>query len=120
MSITYKSKFKKGYDGYVVYRITNPKGQSYIGATTNLTHRIKIYSGDPRVFKNQTNLYSSIVKWGWLKHSIEIVYEYRGEFSIGDIRDIEQKYIREEYYKDPSKSLNGLITGESRNLNINI
>lgn len=120
MSITYKSKEKKKYKGFVVYRITNPKGQSYIGATTNLAHRIKIYSGDVRVFKNQRNLYMSILKWSWKSHSIEIIYEYKGDFSLGDIHHVEQKYIRQNYYKDPSKSLNGIILGESRNINTDI
>jgi len=114
--ITYKGIRKKGYSRFYVYKIENPKGEFYIGATTNIVNRIKTYSGDPRVFKNQTNLYKSITNWGWDKHKWEIIYEWEGDFELDVINGVEKDYIRRFYLENKDKSLNGLIEGESRNI----
>lgn len=107
-------KLLKNYQKYYIYRITNPNGAKYIGATTNIEARVKTYSGDNRVYKNQTNLYKSIEKYGWLNHKLEIIKSYTGNFNITELNDLEQKYIIEQFFIDPKKTLNTIIKGVSK------
>lgn len=104
----------KNYQKYFIYKITNPNGAKYIGATTNIEARIKIYEGDQRVYKNQTNLYKSIEKYGWNNHKLIILKTYEGNFNITELNDIEQKYIIEQFFNDPKKTLNTIIKGVSK------
>jgi hypothetical protein len=113
--ITYKNMRSKKYDCFYIYLITNNKtGDYYIGATTDIVERVKTYSGDPRVFKNQSKLTESIVRWGWKNHSIEILYEHEGEFDISKMVDKEFEYIIKYYTHNPEKSLNKIIRGFSK------
>lgn len=109
--ITYKSKSKKNYEGYIIYKLENPVGEIYIGATTNLSRRLEVYNGDTRVFKNQTGLVESIKKWTFIKHKVNILKTFYGPFSIADINREEMAIIEEYYYKDKTKLLNKVVKG---------
>jgi predicted GIY-YIG superfamily endonuclease len=111
MSLSYKSKSKKNYEGFIIYKIENPDKQVYIGATTNLERRLKTYNGDTRVFKNQTGLLESITKWTFIKHKITILKTFVGPFSIQDINREEMAIIELYYHKDKTKLLNKVVKG---------
>jgi group I intron endonuclease len=107
-------KTQKNYQRYYIYKITNPNGSTYIGATTDIEKRVKVYESDPRVYKNQTNLSKSIEKYGWSKHQLIILKTFEGNFSINELTDIEQNYILKEYMLDKKKNLNTIIKGISK------
>ena len=104
---------EKKYKDFYIYKITNPNDQVYIGVTTNIKNRIKVYSTYPDTFKNQTNLHTSITKYGWDKHKITILATYNN-LLINELSDIEQEWIFKFYYKNPEKVLNGMIKGVDR------
>lgn len=112
--LRYNKKTLKNYSKYFIYKITNPNGAVYIGATTNIELRIKIYAGDIRVFKNQSNLCKSILKYSWENHTIEVIKSYEGDFNITDLNDIEQSYIMLQYSKEPNKTMNTIVKGLSK------
>ena len=58
--------------GYI-YKITNPINQVYIGQTINFDQRYKTYSN--LRCKGQSKLYESFLKYGFDKHTIEIIEE---------------------------------------------
>jgi group I intron endonuclease len=55
-----------------VYKITNPKGAVYVGSTINVVQRKNHYRFGN---KNQTKIYRSIMKYGWINHKFEILEE---------------------------------------------
>lgn len=56
-----------------VYKITNPEGQVYVGASTILPRRFKYYRSVSS--KNQVKIYNSIQKHGYDNHVFEILEE---------------------------------------------
>jgi len=56
-----------------IYKITNPLGNVYIGATLNIKDRIYRYK-TCRVLK-QKLIYNSIKEYKWENHSFEVIYE---------------------------------------------
>lgn len=69
-----------------IYKITSPSGKVYIGSTINFKKRIKHYKNLD--CKAQRKLYSSLVKYGFDSHKIEIVEEC----------NIDKLLERERYY----------------------
>lgn len=57
-----------------IYKITSPTGRIYIGQTWDLSRRIITHKSHSKWKKNK--LYTSINKYGWNKHSIEIIKEF--------------------------------------------
>lgn len=57
--------------GYI-YKITSPSGRIYIGQTVNIAERKRQYRTG--FSKGQKLLHSSINKYGWDKHSFEIIH----------------------------------------------
>lgn len=114
--ITEKNMQKKNYKGFIIYKLINPKGQVYIGATHSLSKRIKLYKSSPISCKNQRNLYSSLSKYGMDKHKVEILYRHPANKSLNlDLASIiEQMYIRREYFTNSDNLLNLMIKGVSR------
>ena len=55
-----------------IYKITNPKGNVYIGSTVNLTDRKYRYKTN-RV-KSQLKISRSISKYGWDNHLFEVIF----------------------------------------------
>lgn len=60
---------KTGY----VYKITSPRNKVYIGSTINLKNRLYHYSSHN--CKKQYKLYSSLKKYGFENHTIEVLEE---------------------------------------------
>lgn len=76
---------KKGY----IYKITSPTGKIYVGKTINFEIRFKDYK--KLNCKSQKILYSSLKKYGFDSHHIEIIKE--GEFSDEELNRLEIYYI---------------------------
>ena len=76
---------KKGY----IYKITSPTGKIYIGKTTNLNVRFKDYKKCN--CKTQKILCSSLKKYGFKNHNIEILNE--GFYSDTELSNLEIYYI---------------------------
>jgi len=74
--------------GYI-YRITNPVGKIYIGKTTRLNDRISYYRNNQGL--DQKIISRSIAKYGWDKHSFEIIATAPSD----QLNELEQKYIQE-------------------------
>ena len=70
-----------------IYKITSPSGKVYIGQSNDIEDRFNRYIG--LRCKGQRHLYSSLVKYGWLKHRFEIIKLCSSE----DLNDLEVKYI---------------------------
>lgn len=75
-----------------IYKITNPKGKTYIGQTKNVYKRKQHYKRAH--CKQQYMLYNSIIKYGWNNHIFEVI----------DKVPIEQADDKEIYYIDLYKS----------------
>ena len=58
----------------LVYLITSPSGRFYIGSTFLLDKRISQYKNIKKT-SSQTKIARSILKYGWEKHTIEVLYE---------------------------------------------
>lgn len=76
---------KNGY----IYKITSPTGKIYIGKTTNPEVRFKDYKKCN--CKSQKILCSSLKKYGFDKHNIEIIME--GIYPDIDLNQLEVYYI---------------------------
>ncbi len=68
--------FGKDYNGFsVIYMITNPIGQIYIGATDDLLSRIRHHANRYKFdYSNSDLLSPSIEKYGMDAHTIEVLY----------------------------------------------
>jgi len=58
-----------------IYKIINPKGKIYIGQSTNIKNRKRVY----RFFKSYVNsigpiIYNSLKKYGFENHNFEVVF----------------------------------------------
>ena len=81
-----------------IYKITSPTKKIYIGQSVNIEKRIEKYKGAH--CKSQPILYSSLKKYGWINHKLEIL-------CICEIFELNEK---ERYYQDlfSAMSANGL------------
>jgi group I intron endonuclease len=70
-----------------IYKIINPKNKVYIGQSTDIEKRKKLYKN--LNCKGQIKLFNSLKKYGWENHIFEIVEEC----------NLEQLNEREYYYK---------------------
>lgn len=97
-----------------IYKITSPSNKIYVGQSTNIEKRWRIYSNIN--CKGQTKLYNSFLKYGIENHIFEIIEECL----------IEQLNEREiywgEYYNTLNEGLNlklgngvGTLTNEIKN-----
>jgi group I intron endonuclease len=83
-----------------IYRITNPKGEVYIGQSRKVEKRIKYYNSI-NSSAGQVKLYNSFLTYGIENHKFDIVEEC-------DVLDLN---IRERYWQDFYNSVtNGLNT----------
>jgi group I intron endonuclease len=95
-----------------IYKITSPTNKIYIGSSIDIQKRIKHYNSIS--CKRQTKLYNSIKKYGWEKHSLEILIECKAS----------KLYFFESYYGDlynvlGSNGLN-LILPKSNDIKIGV
>lgn len=82
-----------------IYKITNPVGQVYVGASINVKRRWLIYAVIGKKLKNQRKIYDSLCEYGICKHIFEIIEEC----------DKEQLNERERYWQEHYEVLeNGL------------
>lgn len=71
-----------------IYKITSPSGRVYIGQSINIKHRWREYKN--LECKNQTKLYRSFMKYGWVNHTFEVIAECE-ESQLNEL---------ERYYQD--------------------
>jgi group I intron endonuclease len=81
-----------------IYKITSPSGKIYIGQTTNYSKRHNAYKNHK--CKGQPKLFTSIEKYGFVNHTIEIVKECE----VKDLNYYERYY--QEYYESVLNGLN--------------
>lgn len=85
-----------------VYKITNPKGNIYIGSSSNLKRRESEYKY--LGCQNQKKIYESILKYGWDNHKWEVLEECE----MGDLLKKEREYA-EKYFVLGANGLNSTI-----------
>lgn len=71
-----------------IYKITSPTNRVYIGQSVDIEDRKRLYTGHHA--KNQTKLYNSFLKYGFINHIFEIIEEC----------EIDDLNIRERYWQD--------------------
>ena len=86
--------YLKGVCG--IYKITNPNGKIYIGQSRNIRVRMKSYLNI--TCKQQTILYSSLLKYGYENHFFEILEEC----------ELENLNNRERYWQDELEAVGPL------------
>lgn len=75
----------KKYDWYI-YKITSPSGKIYIGKTMNLQKRLSVYKSE--YCKEQTLLYHSLKKYGYINHVFEIIDEFNSDNNFAAGKEI--------------------------------
>lgn len=84
-----------------IYKITSPTGKIYVGQSTNIIPRIRLYKN--LHCKGQRKIYLSLKKYGWENHVFEILEEC----------DVDNLIERENYWKDYYNCVeNGLNCGK--------
>ena len=90
-----------------IYKITNPKGRIYIGASKDINKRLNIHYKYSCNVKSQKKLYRSFIKYGIDKHNFEIV----------ELCSLEELFEKEIYwinfYNSFNKGLNLTLGGEN-------
>lgn len=61
-------------NSYSIYKITSPSGKVYIGQSKNVQRRLKDYRCSNTI-RYQVIIYNSILKYGFDKHSVEILHK---------------------------------------------
>lgn len=89
---------------FIIYKLTNPDNQVYIGQSCNIEDRLSRYRRGH--CKKQHLLYNSFIKYGFLNHKVEILYK---ELNKEEADRIEIELIKE--FKDNKNSLNLAIGG---------
>lgn len=89
-----------------IYKIENPSGKIYIGKTTNMNTRMNKY----RYLNcnNQKRLHSSLLKYGWNAHTVDVIDTV---LIFDDNLDILEKYYI-DHYDSYRKGLNCTLGGE--------
>lgn len=77
-----------------IYKITSPSGKIYIGQTVNFKRRMQKYKS--LLCKKQSKLYSSLLKYGFENHKIEIIFE-QAELDINLLNAKEKEYY--DFYR---------------------
>lgn len=79
-----------------IYKITSPNNKIYIGQSWDLQKRIYAYI--KAYCKGQPKLYTSLKKYGWDKHILEVVHELPEDVSQDILNTYEILYW--QFYKD--------------------
>lgn len=74
----------------VIYRITSPSGNVYIGQSKHLFQRLSSYRN--LKCKSQKLLFRSLVKYGFEKHTVYIVHKFP-ELVSQEVIDNYEKYV---------------------------
>ena len=86
-----------------IYKITNPSGAIYIGKSKNIISRFKDYK-HLKENNKQTKIYNSLQKYGWIKHTFEIIEE------CSKLNLNKQERYWQDYYNSFYKGLNCILT----------
>ena len=86
----------KGY----IYKITSPSGKIYIGQTNDIEKRKINY--EKLLCKAQRLLYSSIKKYGWDNHKLEVLLEVN---DVSELLQLEIETIFKHKYYNLLKNL---------------
>jgi group I intron endonuclease len=87
-----------------IYKIISPSNKVYIGQSIDIDVRKSHYEKYPSMYKSQTKLNNSILKYGWKEHSFEVIEECSIE-----LLNIRERYWQ-EYYDCINNGLNCLYT----------
>ena len=74
----------------VVYKITSPKGKSYIGRTNSFVDRMREHKHEANKLRRDYPLYRAIRRYGWDNFTKEILVEATSE----EIEALELHYIK--------------------------
>jgi group I intron endonuclease len=87
----------------IIYKITNPKGNLYVGQTVNYEDRLKKYKY--LACKNQVKIYNSLLVYGFDSHIFEIVED---NVPVELLNEREIFWVKElkTYYKENRDGLN--------------
>jgi hypothetical protein len=102
-------KLVKADKNAVIYTITNPIGEMYIGSTKRLTeyrfkqHRATYKFEHPKGYSSFPSLHKSFTLWGVDAHIFEVIKDC-GNINKSDLREIESRMIIA--LKKNGKSLN--------------
>ncbi len=82
-----RKKFDKDIDReWVVYKITNPIGQIYIGCTCNFKERLSHYRNVNCV--KQKLIYASLVQYGYAQHTVEIIDKFVSNYQYAQGKEL--------------------------------
>lgn len=76
-----------------IYKITSPVGKIYIGQSRNVRARLNCHKSRAKLGLHKSKLYSSINKYGFENHTIEIVHELPTDVSAETLSIYERLYI---------------------------
>ncbi len=80
----------------VIYKITSPTNKIYIGQSWDFVKRKSVYKR--LACKNQKFIYNSLLKHGYINHTIEIIEEFTSEVSQEMLNNREIYWWK--YYKE--------------------
>lgn len=86
-----------------IYKITSPTGRVYIGQSLNIKKRISRYKKSD--CKGQTRLYRSLKKYGWEKHTFDVIEECSLE-----LLNERERYWQDHYMVTSDKGMNLMLT----------
>jgi group I intron endonuclease len=80
-----------------IYKITNPKGSIYVGQSMNIERRFRGYKKLTNC-KGQTKLYNSLVKYGTINHTYEVI----------ELCEVQMLNERERFWQEHFNCIKGL------------
>jgi len=78
-----------------IYKITNPKGSIYVGQSMHIERRFRGYKKLTNC-KGQTKLYNSLVKYGTINHTYEVI----------ELCEVQMLNERERFWQEHFNSVN--------------
>ncbi len=90
-----------------IYVITSPTNKVYVGQSTNLKDRQRVYR-DAHC-KGQPKLYSSLKKYGWTAHKFEVILPLKEDINQGQLNYWEQFFM--DYYRQNGFELMNIREG---------
>lgn len=95
---------------WTIYKITNPKGECYVGKTADMKGRFYNYKSLNKSIRKQRRIYNSLVEYGFDNHTVEIIDNFKSDLSYANGKEvfwIRTNLSNYNYYPD----FNGLNLG---------
>ncbi len=73
---------------WVIYKITSPTGRVYIGKASDFATRKAAYRNVGPAIREQRVIYNSLLKYGFDKHTIEIIDSFNGNSNYSSGKEI--------------------------------